>query len=239
MHCRRTADGYAYPVDVPWGNTGTSAAAVCMAGIYHKVRTCLLSDFLCSACISAADQTVTHSRRATLNQWTHAARMQTSGEAFDDPQMMSARCFIQKQLGHLVNHKCVSSRDPAEFGCNTDSVEGYSYMMGCAAAFMSTAVNISEYIGYCGGDIDTCMHVGLESMPRATPIAVTQPTPSGTRTRTNPPTRTSCVAVCTLHILSPHMLASPCLFVVDVLVTGTTVCVAGCITCHLCVAELP
>jgi hypothetical protein len=88
--CRRTQDGYAYPVDVPWGNTGTSAAAVCMAGIYHK----------------------------------------TSGEPFDDPQMRSARCFIQKQLGHLVNHKCPADRNQTEFGCNTDSVEGYSYMMG-------------------------------------------------------------------------------------------------------------
>lgn len=33
--CRRTRDGYLYPVDVPWGNMGTSLGGVCMAAIYN------------------------------------------------------------------------------------------------------------------------------------------------------------------------------------------------------------
>lgn len=107
MHtCRRTTDGYAYPVGVPWGNTGTSFAAVCMAGVYHK----------------------------------------TSGDPFDDPQMRSARCFIQKQLGHLLNHKCSGSRDPAAFKCNTASEEGYSYLMGHAPSFIIFYVLWNDFL---------------------------------------------------------------------------------------------
>ena len=34
MRRRRTRDGYLYPVDVPWGNMGTSLGGVCMAAIY-------------------------------------------------------------------------------------------------------------------------------------------------------------------------------------------------------------
>jgi hypothetical protein len=35
--CRKTPDGYAYPIDVPWGNMGSSWSALCMAGIYQSL----------------------------------------------------------------------------------------------------------------------------------------------------------------------------------------------------------
>jgi hypothetical protein len=35
--CRRTADGNAYPVDIPWGQNGAGMQAVCAASIYAKL----------------------------------------------------------------------------------------------------------------------------------------------------------------------------------------------------------
>jgi hypothetical protein len=39
----------------------------------------------------------------------------------------AARCFMQRQLGYLTNHKCTI---PSSM-CNTPDSEGYSYMVGC------------------------------------------------------------------------------------------------------------
>lgn len=36
MPCRRTPDGKAYPVSIPWGNNGASLQAICSAAIYLK-----------------------------------------------------------------------------------------------------------------------------------------------------------------------------------------------------------
>jgi hypothetical protein len=46
----------------------------------------------------------------------------------DNPSMKSARCFMQKQLGYLINHKC----NRAGATCNTGITEGFSYLVGCA-----------------------------------------------------------------------------------------------------------
>jgi hypothetical protein len=34
--CRRTEDGNAYPIHIPWGNTGTTISGVCLAALYMR-----------------------------------------------------------------------------------------------------------------------------------------------------------------------------------------------------------
>lgn len=36
--CRLTPAGNAFPINAPWGNTGITTNAVCMAALYHKMR---------------------------------------------------------------------------------------------------------------------------------------------------------------------------------------------------------
>ena len=35
MACRATPDGSAYPLDIPWGNMGTTMNGVCAAALYN------------------------------------------------------------------------------------------------------------------------------------------------------------------------------------------------------------
>jgi hypothetical protein len=39
----------------------------------------------------------------------------------------AARCFLQRQLGYLTNHKCNDTSSK----CSTPDSEGWSYMVGC------------------------------------------------------------------------------------------------------------
>jgi hypothetical protein len=86
--CRRSADGNAYPLDIPWGNTGSSMNAICMAALYHKY----------------------------------------GFDEMDQPKMKAARCFMQRQLGFVTNHKCERSNAT----CATKGKAGFSYIVGYA-----------------------------------------------------------------------------------------------------------
>lgn len=88
--CRRTPDGSAYPLSMPWGNLGTTMNGMCAVGMYQAL----------------------------------------GYDSLESPLRKSAACFVQRQLGYVFNHKCL----PTNSSCNTPDSEGFSYMVGCAAA---------------------------------------------------------------------------------------------------------
>ena len=49
---------------------------------------------------------------------------------FDEPSSAARsrnRCFLQRQMGYLFNHKCSTPGS----SCNTPDNEGFSYLVGC------------------------------------------------------------------------------------------------------------
>ena len=92
--CRRTPDGSAYPLDMPWGNMGTTMNGVCAAALYNYY----------------------------------------GFDEFNSTTMADSRCFMQRQLGYIFNHKCPEDTKSSNSSCNTPDAEGFSYMVGCAFA---------------------------------------------------------------------------------------------------------
>lgn len=52
-------------------------------------------------------------------------------DAANKTEMVDARCFMQRQLGYIFNHKCLDPPEPEVYKCNTADAEGWSYMVGC------------------------------------------------------------------------------------------------------------
>lgn len=60
---------------------------------------------------------------------------------FDEPtsnDRIRNRCFLQRQLGYMFNHKC---NTPGS-SCNTADAEGFSYMVGYASAIGTVVVAV-------------------------------------------------------------------------------------------------
>lgn len=53
-------------------------------------------------------------------------------DQFIQTEMVESRCFMQRQLGYIFNHKCADSKKMVSSSCNTPTTEGFSYMVGCA-----------------------------------------------------------------------------------------------------------
>lgn len=79
----------------------------------------------------------------TMNGMCAAGMYQTLGyDPVDSPLRKSAACFMQRQLGYIFNHKC--ERNLPGYSCNTNSTEGFSYMVGCALPCMHVCPSIRD-----------------------------------------------------------------------------------------------
>ena len=50
-------------------------------------------------------------------------------DSYGSADAKGARCFMERELGYLTNHKCSRGGD---YKCSTGDSEGWSYMVGCA-----------------------------------------------------------------------------------------------------------
>ena len=104
--CRRTRDGSAYPLDMPWGNMGTTLNGVCAAALYNHYG---------------------------FDSWNKT-------------EMVESRCFMQRQLGYIFNHKCsADEKTTAKSPCNTPGAEGFSYMVGCAQTLLCVFISFGVF----------------------------------------------------------------------------------------------
>jgi hypothetical protein len=74
-------------------------------------------------------------------------------DGFKTPNMVQSRCFMQRQLGYIFNHKCAASAKSRTSSCNTRSAEGFSYMVGYDSACFPLSVLRGSFMDRLNNDL--------------------------------------------------------------------------------------